>query len=64
MNYSQLKQAIQDYTEYEESSFVTNIPTFVRQAEEKNTPLSRDTRAKKERGWCRCSRQSILGASF
>jgi len=35
MNYSQLKQAIQDYTEYEEVSFVDNIPTFVKQAEEK-----------------------------
>ena len=30
-----LSQAIQDYTENTETSFVTNIPTFVRQAEEK-----------------------------
>ena len=35
MNYSELVQAIKDYTEYEETSFVSNIPTFVRQAEEK-----------------------------
>ena len=35
MNYTELSQAIQDYTENTETSFVTNIPTFVRQAEEK-----------------------------
>ncbi len=33
--YAQLKQAIQDYTENDESSFVTNIPLFIRQAEER-----------------------------
>ena len=33
MNYSQLVQAIQDYTENSESSFVDNIPVFVEQAE-------------------------------
>ena len=35
MNYSELTQAIKDYTENTESTFVTNIPTFVRQAEER-----------------------------
>ena len=35
MNYTELTQAIQDYTENTETSFVANIPTFVRQAEEK-----------------------------
>ena len=35
MNYTEVTQAIQDYTENTETSFVTNIPTFVRQAEEK-----------------------------
>ena len=35
MDYTELSQAIQDYTENTETSFVTNIPTFVRQAEEK-----------------------------
>ena len=35
MNYTELTQAIQDYTENTETSFVTNIPTFIRQAEEK-----------------------------
>ena len=35
MNYTELSQAIQDYTENTETSFVGNIPTFVRQAEEK-----------------------------
>ena len=35
MNYTELTQAIQDYTENTETSFVGNIPTFVRQAEEK-----------------------------
>lgn len=35
MNYTQLVQAIQDYTENTETTFVANIPTFVRQAEER-----------------------------
>jgi hypothetical protein len=35
MNYTELTQAIQDYTENTETSFVGNIPTFIRQAEEK-----------------------------
>ena len=41
--YSQLKTAIQDYTENDETSFVTNLPVFIRQAEErilKNVQLS------------------------
>jgi len=41
--YAQLKQAIQDYTENDETSFVTNLPVFIRQAEErilKNVQLS------------------------
>ena len=35
MNYSELVQAIQDYTQNSETSFVTNIPLFVGQAEER-----------------------------
>jgi hypothetical protein len=35
MNYAELRQAIQDYTETTESIFVQNIPTFVEQAEER-----------------------------
>lgn len=35
MNYSQLSQAIQDYCQSTETSFVANIPTFVRQAEQR-----------------------------
>ena len=35
MNYSELNQAIQDYTENDETTFVSQIPTFVRQAEER-----------------------------
>jgi len=35
MNYVQLYQAIQDYAESTEQLFVDNIPTFVRQAEER-----------------------------
>lgn len=35
MNYTALKQAIQDYCSNTESSFVTNIPVFVQQAEER-----------------------------
>jgi hypothetical protein len=35
MNYSQLVQLVQDYTENNETSFVSNIPNFVRQAEER-----------------------------
>ena len=41
--YDQLKTAIQDYTENDETSFVNNIPLFIRQAEErilKNVQLS------------------------
>jgi hypothetical protein len=41
--YDQLTQAIQDYTQYDESSFVANIPVFIVQAEErilKNVQLS------------------------
>lgn len=35
MNYAELVQAIKDYTENQEASFVAQIPTFVRQAEER-----------------------------
>jgi hypothetical protein len=35
MNYLELRQAIIDYTETDESIFVQNIPTFVEQAEER-----------------------------
>lgn len=35
MNYTQLTQAVQDYTENYETTFVANIPVFVRQAEER-----------------------------
>jgi len=35
MNYSELSAAIQDYTENYESSFVANISTFVKQAEQR-----------------------------
>ena len=41
--YGELKQAIKDYTEYEETGFVTNIPLFIRLSEErilKNAQLS------------------------
>tara|TARA_R100000773_G_scaffold31474_1_gene26869 strand:+ start:2727 stop:3362 length:636 start_codon:yes stop_codon:yes gene_type:complete len=35
MNYAELTQAIKDYTENTETTFVSQIPTFVRQAEER-----------------------------
>jgi len=35
MNYAALSQAIQDYCENTEASFVSNIPLFVRQAEQR-----------------------------
>jgi hypothetical protein len=35
MNYAQLTQAIQDYMENSEATFVSQIPTFVRQTEER-----------------------------
>ena len=35
MTYGQLKQAVQDYTENDETSFVNNIPLFIRLAEER-----------------------------
>ena len=33
--YAQLKSAIQDYTENSETSFVNNLPLFIRLAEER-----------------------------
>ena len=33
--YAQLKTAIQDYTENDETSFVNNLPLFIRMAEER-----------------------------
>ena len=41
--FDELKQAVQDYTENDESSFVTNLPLFIRLSEErilKNVQLS------------------------
>lgn len=35
MNYTQLSQAVQDYTENYEATYVANIPNFVRQTEER-----------------------------
>jgi hypothetical protein len=35
MTYSELKQAIQDYTQNSETSFVNNLPLFIRFAEER-----------------------------
>jgi len=35
MNYAELVQDLQDYLETSETSFVNNIPTFVKQAEER-----------------------------
>jgi hypothetical protein len=35
MNYTALKQAIEDYTENYETSFIANIPVFVEQAEQR-----------------------------
>ena len=33
--YAELKQAIQDFTENDETGFVTNIPVFIRAAEDR-----------------------------
>lgn len=35
MNYTELSQAIKDYTDNQEATFVANIPTFVKQAEQR-----------------------------
>jgi len=35
MNYSELSQALQDYIQTDETTFVANIPVFTRQAEER-----------------------------
>lgn len=35
MTYGELKQAIQDYCQYDETTFVNNIPLFIRLAEER-----------------------------
>lgn len=43
MTYAQLKTAVQEWSEYDETSFVNNIPLFIRLAEErilKNVQLS------------------------
>jgi len=43
MTYGELKQALQDYTENDETTFVNNLPLFIRLAEErilKNVSLS------------------------
>ena len=34
-SYSELKQAIQDFTENDETGFVTNLPVFIRSAEDR-----------------------------
>ena len=33
--YAELQQAIQDYTENDETTFVNNIPVFIRNSEER-----------------------------
>ena len=61
--YTQLKQAIQDYTENDETSFVTNLPVFIRQTEErilKNVQLSL---FRKKRIWNDDGFQSIFVVS-
>ena len=35
MNYTELKQAIQDYAENTDTDFVTHIPDFVKHAEQR-----------------------------
>lgn len=40
MNYSELSQALQDYLQTSETTFVSQIPTFVKQAEQR---IQRDT---------------------
>ena len=35
MTYAQLRQAVQDYTENDETTFVNNIPLYIRLAEER-----------------------------
>lgn len=35
LTYGELKQAVQDYCEYDETSFVNNLPLFIRLAEER-----------------------------
>ncbi len=35
MTYGELKQAIQDYTENDETTFVNNLPLFIRLSEER-----------------------------
>lgn len=49
--YAQLKSAIQDYTENTETSFVANLPIFIRLAEErilKNVQLNLFQKMQKE----------------
>ena len=49
--YTTLKQAIKDYTENDEATFVNNLPVFIRNTEErilKNVQRSEERRVGKE----------------
>ena len=50
--YAQLKTAIQDYTENTETSFVTNLPVFIRAAEDRIFKLVDLEVFRKERYQC------------
>jgi putative endonuclease len=49
MNYTQLAQAIQDYSENTESLFVANIPRFVMETEEKPVQNPKKRRTQEEK---------------
>ena len=51
MNYTELTNAIKEYTDNTETTFVNNIPNFVRANGRKNIPIYSYPRTQKERNY-------------
>lgn len=62
MTYDELKQAIQDYTENDETSFVNNLPLFIRLAEERILKSVQLNLFQKNQGGTMTSGNQYLGA--
>jgi len=62
MTYDELKQAIQDYTENDETSFVNNLPLFIRLAEERILKSVQLNLFQKNQGGSMTSGNQYLGA--
>lgn len=62
MTYGELKTAIQDYTENDETSFVNNLPLFIRLAEERILKSVQLNLFQKNQGGTMTSSNQYLGA--